>query len=48
MPRTNHAAQRVLQRLGIDLVEAKAAGCCGAVSYHLGAHDEGLDFMRRG
>jgi glycolate oxidase iron-sulfur subunit len=46
-PRTNHAAQRVLQRLGIDLVEAKAAGCCGAVSYHLGAADEGLDFMRR-
>jgi glycolate oxidase iron-sulfur subunit len=46
-PRTNHAAQRVLQRLGIDLIEAKAAGCCGAVSYHLGAPDEGLDFMRR-
>ena len=46
-PRTNHAAQRVLQRLGIGLVEAKAAGCCGAVSYHLGARDEGLDFMRR-
>ena len=46
-PRTNDAARRVLRRLGIDLVEAKAAGCCGAVSYHLGAHDEGLDFMRR-
>jgi len=46
-PRTNNAAQRVLRRLGIDLVEAKSAGCCGAVSYHLGAQDEGLDFMRR-
>ena len=46
-PRTNHAAQRVLQRLGIDLIEAKAAGCCGAVSYHLGAAEEGLAFMRR-
>ena len=46
-PRTNYAAQRVLQRLDIDLVEAKTAGCCGAVSYHLGAPDEGLDFMRR-
>ncbi len=46
-PRTNNAAQRVLRRLGIDLVEAKEAGCCGAVSYHLGAQDEGLDFMRR-
>ena len=28
-------------------VEAKSAGCCGAVSYHLGAQDAGLDFMRR-
>jgi glycolate oxidase iron-sulfur subunit len=46
-PRTNDAARRVLRRLGIDLVEAKEAGCCGAVSYHLGAHDEGLDFVRR-
>jgi len=46
-PRTNSAARRVLRRLGIDLVEVKAAGCCGAVSYHLGAQDEGLDFMRR-
>ena len=46
-PRTNHAAQRVMRRLGIDLVEAQEAGCCGAASYHLGAQDEGLDFMRR-
>jgi glycolate oxidase iron-sulfur subunit len=46
-PRTNDAARRVLRRLGIDLVEAKEAGCCGAVSYHLGAHNEGLDFVRR-
>ena len=46
-PRTNHAAQRALRRLGIELVEAKKAGCCGAVSYHLGAQDEGLNFARR-
>jgi glycolate oxidase iron-sulfur subunit len=46
-PATNDAARRVLQRLGIDLVEAASAGCCGAVSYHLGALDEGLEFMRR-
>jgi glycolate oxidase iron-sulfur subunit len=37
----------VLQRLGIDLIEAASAGCCGAVSYHLAAREEGLDFMRR-
>jgi glycolate oxidase iron-sulfur subunit len=46
-PRTNDAARRVLQRLGIDLLEAASAGCCGALSYHLAARDEGLDFMRR-
>lgn len=46
-PKTNHAARRVLRRLGIDLVEARSAGCCGAVSYHLGAKVEGLDLMRR-
>lgn len=46
-PNTNAAAARVLDRLGISLVEAPKAGCCGAVSYHLSAHDEGLDFMRR-
>lgn len=45
-PNTNAAAARVLDRLGISLVVAPKAGCCGAVSYHLGAHDEGLDFMR--
>lgn len=46
-PYTNIAAARVLDRLGITLVEESKAGCCGAVSYHLGAHDEGLDYMRR-
>ncbi|WP_275098515.1 glycolate oxidase subunit GlcF [Sedimenticola hydrogenitrophicus] len=46
-PNTNAATARVLDRLGISLVEAPRAGCCGAVSYHLSAHDEGLDFMRR-
>ncbi|WP_020680435.1 glycolate oxidase subunit GlcF [Marinobacterium rhizophilum] len=46
-PNTNAAAARVLDRLGITLVEAPRAGCCGAVSYHLSAQDEGLDFMRR-
>lgn len=46
-PGTNDAARRVFRRLGIDLVEAASAGCCGAVSYHLAARDEGLDFMKR-
>ncbi|MGB1310873.1 MAG: glycolate oxidase subunit GlcF [Leucothrix sp.] len=46
-PNTNAAAARVLDKLGITLVEAPKAGCCGAVSYHLSAHEEGLGFMRR-
>jgi len=47
MPDTNASAARVLDRLGITLTQAPEAGCCGALSYHLSAHEEGLDFMRR-
>jgi len=46
-PATNAAAARVLARLGVTLVRADSAGCCGAVSTHLAAPVEGLDFMRR-
>ena len=46
-PATNAAARRILDRLGITLVAAPQAGCCGAVNYHLGAHADGLDNMRR-
>jgi glycolate oxidase iron-sulfur subunit len=46
-PNTNIAAAQVLDRLGIQLIRAKGAGCCGAVSQHLSAQDEALDFMRR-
>ncbi|MBS1212486.1 MAG: protein of unknown function cysteine-rich region domain protein [Proteobacteria bacterium] len=46
-PSINAAAARVLDRLGIELIRAPEAGCCGAVSYHLAAHEEALGFMRR-
>jgi glycolate oxidase iron-sulfur subunit len=46
-PATNVAAARVLDRLGITLESPATAGCCGAVSHHLDAQSEGLDFMRR-
>ena len=46
-PQINRAAARVLDRLGISLIVATKAGCCGALSYHLNAHDEALDYMRR-
>jgi glycolate oxidase iron-sulfur subunit len=46
-PNTNAAARRVLDQLGIALISAPQAGCCGAVNYHLGAHADGLHNMRR-
>jgi glycolate oxidase iron-sulfur subunit len=46
-PDTNAAAARVLDRLGISLVEAPGGGCCGALRFHLNFQDAGLDDMRR-
>lgn len=46
-PNINSSAARVLDKLGISLIKAQNAGCCGAVSYHLNAQQEGLDHMRR-
>jgi glycolate oxidase iron-sulfur subunit len=43
----NPALARILDRIGISLIAAPEAGCCGAVSYHLNAQAEGLDYMRR-
>jgi glycolate oxidase iron-sulfur subunit len=46
-PNINLAAARVFDRAGVSLVRAKGAGCCGAVSQHLGAEEEAREFMRR-
>jgi glycolate oxidase iron-sulfur subunit len=46
-PATNAAAARVLDKLGIQLVNPKGTGCCGAVSQHLSAPEESRDFIRR-
>jgi glycolate oxidase iron-sulfur subunit len=45
-PDINAASARVLDRLGISLIEAPAAGCCGAVRFHLNAQADGLADMR--
>ena len=45
-PDINAAAARVLDKLGISLIEAPAAGCCGALRFHLNAQEDGLDDMR--
>ena len=46
-PNTNTAAARILDRLGISLIRARNAACCGGVSFHTGAEDEARDYMRR-
>ncbi len=46
-PNINVASARILDSLGISLIKVTKAGCCGAVSYHLNAQQEGLDYMRR-
>ena len=46
-PNINAATARVLQKLGISLVSAPAAGCCGAMSLHLGNEEEARQFARQ-
>ncbi len=46
-PNINAATARVFDRLGVELVVAREAGCCGAIRFHTGDHDGGLDNMRR-
>jgi glycolate oxidase iron-sulfur subunit len=45
-PNTNTATIRVLDKLGIQIISAASAGCCGAVSQHLSAHEDALNFVR--
>jgi len=44
-PDINAAAARLLDRLGISLIEAN--GCCGALRFHLDHQAEGREDMRR-
>ena len=46
-PNTNAAAARILDRLGIAVVPAPEAGCCGAVDFHLDGQPTGLQRARR-
>jgi len=46
-PDINPATARVLARLGIELIRADKAGCCGAVTFHLNRQEDARDFMRR-
>ncbi|OHC64257.1 MAG: glycolate oxidase iron-sulfur subunit [Rhodocyclales bacterium RIFCSPLOWO2_02_FULL_63_24] len=46
-PNVNGAARRVLDRLGIQMIEAPRAGCCGAVRLHLNDAEAARDDARR-
>lgn len=46
-PNINAATARVLDALGVQLIVAPRAGCCGALRYHLNDQAAGLDDMRR-
>ena len=46
-PSINAATARVLDRLGISLVDVPRSGCCGAVPFHLNYQAESLDYVRR-
>jgi glycolate oxidase iron-sulfur subunit len=46
-PNINAATARVLDRIGISLVVAENAGCCGALPHHLNDTDAGLAAARR-
>jgi glycolate oxidase iron-sulfur subunit len=46
-PHINAANRRVFDAVGIGLTEAPGVACCGALSFHLGAAEEGRAIARR-
>jgi glycolate oxidase iron-sulfur subunit len=46
-PGFNEAAIRLLNRHGIDVVQAKGEGCCGALVHHMGRGAESHAFAKR-
>ena len=45
-PEINEATIRLLTRMGIEVVVAKGAGCCGALVAHMGRHDPAMQAAR--
>jgi glycolate oxidase iron-sulfur subunit len=46
-PNINAATARVFDALGIELIVAPQAGCCGAIEHHLDGHERALAQARR-
>jgi glycolate oxidase iron-sulfur subunit len=45
-PQINEATIRLLTRMGIEVVVARGAGCCGALTHHMGLHDPAMAAAR--
>ncbi len=45
-PSINEATIRLLTRMGVEVVVAKGAGCCGALTHHMGLHDPAISAAR--
>ncbi len=41
-PSINEATIRLLTRLGVEVVIAREAGCCGSLNHHMGQHDAAM------
>jgi glycolate oxidase iron-sulfur subunit len=46
-PGFNEAAIRLLNRHGVDVVQPKGEGCCGALVHHMGRDQQGHEFAKR-
>lgn len=46
-PGFNEAAIRLLNRHGVDVVQPKGEGCCGALVHHMGRDEQGHEFAKR-
>ncbi|WP_426173468.1 glycolate oxidase subunit GlcF [Massilia sp. TWR1-2-2] len=46
-PNINSSTARVLDAVGVQLMVAPKAGCCGALRFHMNDQEGGLDDMRR-
>ncbi|WP_144300063.1 glycolate oxidase subunit GlcF [Elioraea rosea] len=46
-PEINEATVRLLTRLGVEVVVPEGAGCCGALTHHLGMHDPAIASVKR-
>jgi glycolate oxidase iron-sulfur subunit len=45
-PDINEATIRLLNRQGVEVVVSRGAGCCGALTHHMGKHDQAMASAR--